>query len=453
MNLLSFLIPAPHTRPLRYAIVIALTAVAFFMRLAMAPADGGIQYVTFFPVVAISAVVGGLWAGLVSAALGVTLATYFFWPPYGTFDFSFRYEAVVADSVFLIDALLVSSAIEAMHRFYRKFTDAESQLRLAASVFHNSVEGVIITDASGTIQAINPAFTRITGYTEAEAVGRTPSLLRSDRQEPEFYRAMWDALASTGCWQGELWNRRRNGETYLEWLTISRVVDGAGAPVRYVGVFHDVTELRRKEEQIRHLAFHDALTGLPNRTLIQDRLDHALQRARREGSRLAVAFIDLDHFKAINDTLGHAMGDLVLQEVAKRIKDRLRSMDTVARLGGDEFLLLMEDVYAREECNSVATDLIAVIAQPMELRGHTLQVGASIGMAFFPDDGADAQDLMKYADVAMYAAKAAGRNTHRFFRQDMLDAPVPEVPRGRDPHQAGEKSGEALAAAAHADRV
>ena len=293
---------------------------------------------------------------------------------------------------------------------------SEEELRLAATVFHNTAEGVMVTDAEGCIISVNPAFTDITGYASEEALGQNPKLLRSDRHAPEFYRSLWDALKWRGRWQGEIWNRRKDGAAYLEWLTINRIDDSAGVPIRYVAVFHDVTELRQKDEYIRHLAFHDALTSLPNRALMQDRLQHALQRARREGTRLAVAFLDLDRFKAVNDALGHDVGDLLLMEVAHRIKGRLRAADTVARMGGDEFVILMEDVQATQDCTCLAQELLADIARPMLLCGHLVEIGASMGLAFFPEDGADSVDLMKRADMAMYAAKSAGRNTWRFFK-------------------------------------
>ena len=298
---------------------------------------------------------------------------------------------------------------------------AEEELRLAASVYQNSSEGILVTDAAGIILSVNPAFTEITGYAEDEALGRKTSLLRSDRHGPEFYRSMWEALTKEGCWRGEVWNRRKDGEAYLEWLSINRIEASAGAPFRYVAVFHDITELRRKDEEIRHQAFHDALTGLPNRALMKDRLLHALERAKREGGRLSVIFIDLDRFKAINDGLGHDVGDLLLQEVARRIKSRMRTADTVARLGGDEFVVLMEDLQEAGDCASLAQELMAEIARPMELSGHAVEIRASMGMAFYPEDGTNPMELMKRADLAMYSAKAAGRNTYRFFQQDMQD--------------------------------
>lgn len=298
---------------------------------------------------------------------------------------------------------------------------AEEELRLAASVFHNSAEGVIITDANGNILSVNPSFSEITGYSEAEALGQNPSLLRSERHSHNFYREMWQALADKGRWQGEIWNRRKNGEIYLEWLTINRIDDNNGNPIRYVAVFHDITELHRKDERIRHLAFHDALTDLPNRTLFQDRLQHALAHAKREQGKLSVTFIDLDRFKAINDSLGHDIGDLLLQKVARRIQEHLRAVDTVARLGGDEFVVLMEDLQDAEHCATLAETLISEISRPMELRGHRVEIGASMGMAFYPEDGTDPLELMKRADMAMYAAKSAGRNTYRFFQPQMLE--------------------------------
>lgn len=300
-------------------------------------------------------------------------------------------------------------------------SEAEEELRLAASVFYNSAEGVLVTDAAGLIVSVNPAFTEITGYSQVDALGHKPSLLRSNHQGPEFYRLMWEALNEQGRWQGEIWNRKKSGEAYLEWLTINRIDNMAGAPVRYASVFHDITELRRKDERIQHLAFHDALTGLPNRTLMHDRLQQALERAQRENLRLSVTFIDLDRFKSINDGLGHDIGDLLLQEVARRIQSRLRAVDTVARLGGDEFVLVMEDLKEAGDCACLAQDLLDEILLPMQLREHRVEIGASMGIAFFPEDGSDALALMKCADLAMYTAKSAGRNTYRFFQQDMLD--------------------------------
>ncbi len=422
---LSFLIPERRNTFRQYLYALALTAIALLARLAIAPLEGGIQYVTFFPAVALSAVIGGIWPGLFCALISVSLATWFFWPPFGAFTFDLQHETVLSNAVFLLDAILVCTFIEAMHRFYRKFVDTTKELSLSASVFHNSAEGVLITDANSTILSVNPAFTEITGYSAAEAIGRKPSLLHSDRNEPAFYQAMWRALNGEGCWKGEIWNRRKDGEAFLEWLTINRIDDSNGVPVRYVSVFHDITELRRRDEQIRHLAFHDALTGLPNRALFEDRLRHAIARLQREGGHLSVAFVDFDQFKIVNDSHGHDIGDLLLQEAATRIKSCLRVADTVARMGGDEFVILMEDMRPDKSCADLAEAIIAEISRPMEIRGHTVQIGASIGISFFPQDGTHPVELMKRADLAMYAAKSAGRNTFRFFQPEMLDKSEP----------------------------
>ena len=297
----------------------------------------------------------------------------------------------------------------------------EAELKLAASVFHNTMDGVVITDTSSIILSVNPAFTVITGYSADDAVGRKPNLLRSDRHGPDFYRELWAVLLREGRWEGEIWNRRKNGEAFLEWLSIGAVAGEDGQPARYVAVFNDITELRRKDEHIRYLAFHDPLTGLPNRALLLDRLAHGLAFAVREKERLGVMFIDLDGFKHINDTIGHNIGDGVLQEVARRLRECLRESDTVARMGGDEFVVLLEHVAEAEACATLARKLIASLAMPMTLSGHTVQVGASIGIARFPEDGADVVELMKHADVAMYAAKSAGRGIYRFFQAAMSD--------------------------------
>jgi len=302
---------------------------------------------------------------------------------------------------------------------------AQGQLSLTASVFHSIHDGVMVTDERARILSVNPAFTEITGYSAAEAIGRKPSLMRSEHHGPDFYRELWAVLLSEGRWEGEIWNRRKNGEAFLEWLTISRVADDdglivegpmGGKPVRYVGVFNDITESRRNDEHIRHLAFHDPLTGLPNRALMLDRLSHAIDFAERGKARLGVMFIDLDRFKEINDSLGHHTGDDLLREVAGRLGRCLRQSDTVARIGGDEFVVLLEHAEEREVYARLAQDIVSTVGAPFLIDGHTLQIGASIGIACFPDDGRDGSELMKNADAAMYVAKAAGRSTYRFFR-------------------------------------
>jgi diguanylate cyclase (GGDEF)-like protein/PAS domain S-box-containing protein len=281
------------------------------------------------------------------------------------------------------------------------------------------MEGVVVTDVNSQIISVNPAFTEITGYEAAEAVGRKPSMLRSDHHGEDFYGELWGTLLRNGRWQGEIWNRRKNGEAYLEWLTINMIAGLDGQPQGYIGVFHDITEIRAKDEHIRHMAFHDALTGLPNRLLLADRLGHGISHAARSDRRLAVMLLDLDAFKGINDTLGHDVGDLLLRTAADRMVECLRTSDTVARMGGDEFVVFLEEVEELEYCAAVAKKLIAALSKPMNIGDHTVQIGASIGIACYPDDGGDGIELLQHADTAMYAAKSAGRGTYRFFQSAM----------------------------------
>jgi diguanylate cyclase (GGDEF)-like protein/PAS domain S-box-containing protein len=295
----------------------------------------------------------------------------------------------------------------------------EERLQLASLVFESAVEGVVVTDADAVIQYVNPAFTTITGYAAEEAVGQTPSILRSDRQNDAFYRAMWGSLLTTGQWRGEIWNRKKSGEAYPEWLTITAIRDEKGNTIQYASIFHDITELKRTEEQVKYLAYHDALTNLPNRTLALDRLSVALGHARRKDSRVAVMFLDLDHFKRINDSLGHTVGDLFLQEVARRLTGSLRGDDTVGRVGGDEFIILIEEVESVDGVVAVARKIIDAMKAPFVHEGRDLYSGVSVGVTFFPDDGKDAESLVRNADMAMYRAKEKGRNNYQLFTNEM----------------------------------
>jgi diguanylate cyclase (GGDEF)-like protein/PAS domain S-box-containing protein len=293
----------------------------------------------------------------------------------------------------------------------------ERDLMLAAKVFDNSIEGISITDTRGIIEMINPAFTEITGYGAEEAIGRNPRILKSRHHTPEFYKEMWDSLKQSGHWSGEIWNRRKNGEAYPEWLNISAIYDNSGAPTHYVGIFHDITEIKRNQEAIQYQAHHDALTGLPNRTLFQDRLLMALNHAQRHQQKLAVLFLDLDNFKNVNDSLGHACGDLLLKEIADRLTQTVREEDSIARLGGDEFTVILAetDTLEVEEVARIAQRIIDEINLPILLQEHELFVGASIGISIYPDDGSEPDVLTKCADMAMYRAKEHGRNNFQFF--------------------------------------
>ena len=301
---------------------------------------------------------------------------------------------------------------------------AEEELRIAATAFE-SHEGIAITTADQVILRTNKAFTEITGYPAEEVVGRQPKLLSSGRHDDAFYAAMWGSIGRNGVWQGEIWNRRKSGEVFPEWLTITAVQDEKGRTTHYVAAFNDVSSRKSAEEQIRTLAFYDALTGLPNRRLFLDRLEQAIALGLRHPHKGALLFVDLDNFKTVNDTLGHQQGDLLLAEVAKRLTTCVREGDTVARLGGDEFLVMLENLSedtldAANQAEVVGEKILATLSRFCQLDGVEQHITASIGVTLFGGDQHEATDgPMKRADLAMYQAKAAGRNTLRFFDPQM----------------------------------
>ncbi|MFC5300733.1 EAL and GGDEF domain-containing protein [Azospira restricta] len=298
---------------------------------------------------------------------------------------------------------------------------AEEGLRLAQRVFDVGEEVILITDAERRIITVNPAFTRVTGFSREEAVGQTPGFLSSGRQPPEFYAAMWAAIERDGVWQGELWNRRKNGEVFPAWLTISAYRDSEGKVINYIGISSDISERHAAEARIRQLAYYDPLTRLPNRTLLQDRVDQVLAQTRREGTLAALLFIDLDHFKTINDSLGHFTGDQLLCAVAQRMSECVRKTDTVARLGGDEFVVVCSET-SIEGTAGVARKILKAVSQSFQTDGHQLTVTPSVGISLFPQDGDDFETLLKHADTAMYRAKESGRNAYQFFAREMNEA-------------------------------
>jgi len=290
-----------------------------------------------------------------------------------------------------------------------------SRLNMAASVFENSLNGVAITDAEQRIIEINPAFTRITGYSREDVIGQTPRLLASGRQDAAFYASMWTEIVTTGQWRGEIWNRHKDGHVYPEDLSIVAIKDRDDKLIRYVGVFGDISQIKAQQEKLQHLAHYDALTGLPNRALLTDRMRVALAQAERSGERLAVCYLDLDGFKLVNDTWGHVTGDRLLEQIAERLRGAVRGGDTVARMGGDEFVLLLANLADIDECGATLLRVLHDVAEPITVEGATLKVSASIGVTLFPDDGADADRLLRHADQALYAAKQAGRNCYQLF--------------------------------------
>ena len=310
--------------------------------------------------------------------------------------------------------------------FFRDITErkqTEDALRQAAAVFKSTHDGITITDLDGNMLAVNHAFLKITGYTEAEVLGKNPSILHSGRQKKDFYQSMWASIKAEGYWQGEIWNRRKNGETYPEWLTISAVFNEQGEPTNYVGVFSDLSQLKQSETQLEHLAHYDPLTNLPNRLLVQSHLAHALAQAQRRQRQVGVLYLDLDRFKTINDSLGYPVGDLLLISLTQRLSTRLRSEDMLARLGGDEFLLVLEHIAGPEDAVSMARTILELLVQPFTLSGEQeVFVGVSIGISMSPDDGTSAEQLIQHADAAMHQAKKLGRNTYRFYTESLTRA-------------------------------
>ena len=297
-----------------------------------------------------------------------------------------------------------------------EFKRNERELKLAASVFTHASEGILITDAHGRIINVNDAFTRITSYSRDEVLGRTPNILSSGRQDKGFFAALWHDLTEKGHWYGEIWNRRKSGEVYAEMLAISALCDSDGKVTEYVGLFSDITAMKEHEKQLEHIAHYDALTNLPNRVLFADRMQQGMVQSLRRAQPLAVAFLDLDGFKAINDMHGHAVGDRLLINLSSRMKAALREGDTFARIGGDEFVALLLDIGSIVACQPTLNRLLAAVAQPVQIDDLVLHVTASLGVTVYPQgDGIEADQLLRQADQAMYQAKIAGKNRFHIF--------------------------------------
>jgi len=298
----------------------------------------------------------------------------------------------------------------------------EQELQLAATVYLAIDEAIMVADTNDLIIAINPAFTKLNGYSAAEAIGQTTALLKSSRHDEAFFNAMWTQLNTTGQWQGEIWNRRKNGGEYLARLSISTVFDGNGREIRRVAMSSDITEQRRAEELIHQQANIDPLTDLPNRRMFLDRLQRAINKSHREHQKLAVMFMDLDHFKDINDTLGHDVGDRLLRETTQRLMSCIRETDTLARPGGDEFTLIMSELHELNSIDRVAQAMLRTMTAPFQLKNERCYVSVSIGIALYPDDAGTLEDLLKKADQAMYVAKSKGRSQFCYFTPAMQEA-------------------------------
>jgi diguanylate cyclase (GGDEF)-like protein/PAS domain S-box-containing protein len=302
-----------------------------------------------------------------------------------------------------------------------EYRRTEERLIRWASAFQNTSEGVLITDPDGRILDVNGAFCDITGYDLDEVRGHTPRVLRSGRHEESFYQAMWATLQAAGRWQGEIWNRRKDGAVYPEWLSISQVTGARGETVSYVAVFADISSIKETELRLLYLAHHDPLTDLPNRLLCGARLEHAIDQATRQPRQLAVMFLDLDRFKNVNDTLGHALGDELLVQAARRLQACVRQEDTVARLGGDEFIVILENLADLDDAGKVAEKVLMALQRPFSLGEHEVVVTASVGVSLYPQDGRDCETLLKHADAAMYRAKALGGSNHKYYTPELTD--------------------------------
>jgi len=293
--------------------------------------------------------------------------------------------------------------------------EAEEQLRFSSRVFNQAQEGIIITDTSGNITDVNPAFCEITGYSREEVMGKGPEILNSGKHAPEFFSKMWQSIIEHGYWQGEVWNRRKNGELYAELLTISALTDDDGQCRHFVGLFSDITQTKQQQETLELMAHYDVLTKLPNRVLFADRFSQAMAHSNRTETMLAICFLDLDNFKPVNDTYGHEVGDQLLIEVARRLRKNVRDEDTISRFGGDEFAILFRDIGSQSECEFMLRRIHESLAQPYNVNDMRVEISASSGVTFYPQENADLDTLLRHADQTMYQAKLAGRNTYKLF--------------------------------------
>ena len=323
-----------------------------------------------------------------------------------------------------------SRAIEMENRLFvqsiiRDITERkkrEEEVKLAAMVYQGSSEGMMVTDAANMIVSVNPALEKITGYDAEDVIGKDPKILKSGQHDSAFYQAMWHEIDSTGCWKGELWNRKKNGDIFVVLSSINTIFNPDGSVQRRVALISDITEKKKSEELVWQQANFDALTGLPNRRLFRDHLLQEIRKARRANLPLAIMYLDLDGFKHVNDTLGHDMGDQLLKDTAERLKSCVRETDTVARLGGDEFIVLLAEVSNLRHVGSVAQNVLQKLAEPFQLGDKVAQVSASIGITLYPEDATEIEELLKNADQAMYAAKQEGRDRYRYFTESMQQA-------------------------------
>ncbi len=327
---------------------------------------------------------------------------------------------VMIDTILSMYDTLSSRTLQLMREINER-KKAEEKLRLAASVYDNTLEAIFITDAQTEIIEINPAFSLYTGYAREEVVGKNLHTLRTGL-EGDKGQEIWQVVAKTGHWSGEIHNRNKDGELTPEWLTISAITDEQENIINYVGLFSNITQLLQRQKQLERFAHYDTLTGLPNKLLLSDRLDQAIAKARRDKKFFVICYLDLDHFKAVNDTYGHAAGDALLLEISARIKGVLRTQDTIARLGGDEFVLIIEELNHPEDCRPLLERILKEVEKPVQFGGDTASVSVSIGVDFFSSDNKDAHVMLQQADQAMYQVKQSGKSNYAFFSAYAADS-------------------------------
>jgi len=376
-------------------------------------------------------VFAALWVGFSDLLLGKLSMTF------GDFERLSLYKGlafVAVTSLILYFTLRVKE--RRRHSAEKALREHVSNLRQAAAVFESTQEGVLVTDAQMRISHLNPAFSRITGYTLDEIIGRSPQLLKSGRHDRAFYQRMWYDLEHQGSWSGEIWNRRKNGEIYPQWQCIRAIHDEHGVLSHYVAVFSDISLLKNSQNELDHLAHHDPLSNLPNRLLFSERVARAIDHGRREQPGGAVLLIDLDHFKHINESLGHNAGDELLKGASERLLSQLHSGMTLARLGGDEFGLLWEHCQQPEQAANLAEQLLNALRQPFSINEQELFIGASIGISLFPTDAQSVEQVMRNADSALFKAKSSGRATYAFYSQELTIQARQRVELGAQLHQA-----------------
>jgi diguanylate cyclase (GGDEF)-like protein/PAS domain S-box-containing protein len=308
------------------------------------------------------------------------------------------------------------------HCIFKDITEEkriEKKLKLSDIVFENTTEGIIITNEKSEIISVNNAFTNITGYTFDEIQYKNPRILKSGKHDKEFYTILWNELGKNGSWKGEIWNRKKNGEIYPEWLNLSVVKDISGKIINYVALFSDITKIKNSNAKIEYLAHHDPLTNLPNRLLLKARLNKSIDKCTELKQKLAIFFIDIDNFKIINDTYGHSIGDKIINLVAQRLQKNIRKNDTISRIGGDEFIIVIEDVLEQKNIEKIASKIMDDFKEPLKLEEYLFETTISMGISIFPNNGLDAEELIKQADTAMYSSKNAGRNQYQFYKDEM----------------------------------